>query len=256
MYIHIWPTNMGLKFLSLLFILGVASHTVRSQDVNEQLWIEYMAEYPFANSWMFENAFTYSTLLGTPKWISFDYAPSLEYSLTQNIDLVTGITLSYTYQTDDYNTLEIRPMIGTRIHFTPNRRVLLRTYIRLEQRNFKNLETNEWDNTFRPRWRLESIIPLNRKTYFEDKLWYLLTDAEWFMTMDDDVDERFANRFRARAGLGYRLNYNFRFEFIFMHQESRNKLEDDFATSDNIFRFRVKHYFRKTKPVRNAGGGN
>ncbi len=246
--------GMQLRFFLFIFILGIISHTVRSQEVNKQLWLEYKAEYPFANSWLLENAVTYSEVLGSSAWAAFDYAPSLEYSLTQNIDLVTGVTLCYTIQTDDYNTLEIRPMIGTRIHFTPNRRVLLRTYIRLEQRNFKNLETKEWDKTFRPRWRLECIVPLNRKTYFENKLWYILTDAEWFMTVDEDVDERFANRFRMRAGLGYRLSYNFRFEFIFMHQQSRNKLEDNFATSDNIFRLRVKHYFRKTKPVQNAGG--
>ena len=42
---------------------------------------------------------------------------------------------------------------------------------------------------------------------YEDKAWYGILDAEWFFTSEeDDVQERFANRFRGRCGLGYRLN--------------------------------------------------
>jgi hypothetical protein len=205
---------------------------------------------------MMENQFNYSTLLGSPKWNSFEYAPSVEYALTQNLDFVGGVTLSYTLQTDDYNTFEVRPMLGSRLHLTPNRRVLLRTYLRVEQRNFKNLETNEWDKTMRPRLRLESLIPINRKTYFENKLWYGIADVEWFMTVDKDVNERYANRFRMRFGAGYRMNYNFRFEFIYMIQQARDKTEEDFVNTDNVFRFRCKHYLRKTKPTKHSGSGN
>lgn len=68
---------------------------------------------------------------------------------------------------------------------------------------------------------------------------------EWFFTTDDDVNERFANRFRWRVGGGYRLNYGFRFEFLYMMQQSKDVIDGDFESSDNIFRFRVKQYLRK-----------
>jgi hypothetical protein len=227
----------------------------RAQTSNTQLWVEYMLNVPFANVFNFENTFMYSTLFNTPRWRSLEYSPTLAYSLTQNIDLTLGATISYTAQFEDYNTLEIRPIFGSRIHITPNRRVLLRLYARIEQRNFLNLETDEWDHVMRPRIRAESVIPINRKTYFEDRLWYGVFDVELLFT-NEDVDERFANRFRGRIGVGYRINYTSRFEFLYMNQQSRSGINDDFSSSDNIFRIRYKHYLRKHKPTKISGTGN
>lgn len=243
------------KALLLLVCLSITTFSLRAQSASEQLWFEYMLNLPFANSFNLENAFTYSTVTNDPKWRAFDYAPTVEWSINDRVDLMGAVTLSYTAQTESDNTLEIRPMLGTRIHFTPHKRILTRLLFRYEQRNFKNLETNEWTHVWRPRIRAESLIPINQSSYFKDKLWYGILDAEWFLTTDD-VQERFANRFRLRTGIGYRLSYTWRFDFIYMLQESRNEVEDGFATSDNIFRFRVKHFLRKTKPSVLGGTGN
>jgi len=230
--------------------------SLRAQSSNAQLWFEYMLNYPFANSFNIENAFVYSALLDTPRWQSLEYSPTLEYSITSNIDITLGGTLSYTVQTEDYNTFEVRPVLGTRIHITPNSRVMTRLLLRLEQRNFENLETKEWETTLRPRARVEALVAINKKTCYEDNLWYGILDAEWLFTVEEDVDERFANRFRLRVGVGYRLTYSSRFEFIYMNQQSKNGIDDTFYTSDNIFRFRYKHYLRKKKPTKMLGTGN
>lgn len=226
------------------------------QETNGQLWFEYMINYPFANAYLFENAFTYSTLLKSSRWKSFDYSPTVEYAWTQHVDLMVGGTLAYTAQNDNYNTLEVRPAFGARIHFTPNKRIIVRLLARVEQRNFKNRETDEWERNIRPRFRLESLIPLSKDSYFEDNLWYGVADFEWLLTAGDDVEERFANRLRGRVGLGYRLNYTSRFEFLYMFQKSRNKVGEDFESSDNIIRLRYKHYLRKSKPTQRTGIGN
>ena len=227
-----------------------------AQSPNEQLWLEYMLNYPFANSFNLENTFTYNALLNTPKWRSYEYAPTLEFALTNNIDLLGGGNLVYTVQEEDYNTFEARLMLGTRIHFTPNSRILTRLQIRVEQRNFKNLDTDTWQTVYRPRSRAEFLIPINKKTYFEDKLWYGILDAELLFAVDDDVQERFANRFRVRIGIGYRLNYTSRFEFIYMLQQSKNGIDETFESTDNIFRFRYKHFLRRSKPTKATGTGN
>ena len=240
----------------MVAILGLAPGALHAQSSNEQLWFEYMLNYSFANSYNLENAFKYSTLLNSPRWYSFEYTPTLDYSLTNNIDISLSTALEYTAQTESVNTFEVRPVVGTRIHFTPNRRILTRALIRLEQRNIQNLDTKDWDNAWRPRLRAEMLIPINKKSFFEDKLIYGVLDAEWFLSVDKDVDERFANRFRLRMGIGYRLSYSSRFEFIYMIQESKNAIEDSFYTSDNIFRFRYKHYLRKHRPSRMSGPSN
>lgn len=228
-----------------LFIMACVHHRVSiAQSRNGQLWGEYMLNIPFANSFNLENAFAYSTAFTSPKWRALDYTPTLEYSVLNWLDISASVTMSFTAQTEDYNTFEVRPAIGSRIHFTPNQRVLLRCYMRLEQRNFKNLDTKEWEQTYRPRARLESIIPINRKSYYEDKLWYGIVDAEFLFT-NEDVEERFANRYRIRTGIGYRLNTASRFELIFMLQGSRNGIEEQFTSSDNVIRVRYKQYLKK-----------
>jgi hypothetical protein len=223
-------------------------------QISKQAWYEYMLNYPFANSFNLENAFSYSTLLGTPKWRAYDYSATLEWSITNKIDLIGQGVVSYTNQTDSYNTLELRPILGTRFYLTPNKRIQTRLLLRVEQRNFKNLETKEWTQNYRPRIRGEVIIPINKKSYYEDKMWYAITDVE-LLFKTDNVEERFANRFRWRIGGGYRLSYNLRFEFLYMLQLSKNTIEDDFETSDNIFRFRLKQYLRKSKPSTASGTG-
>jgi hypothetical protein len=243
------------KWFLFTFLFTIPSVFLQAQSTNEQVWNEYMLNYPFANSFNVENAFNYSTLLGTPKWRALDYSPTLEWSATNRIDVIAQITFSYTNQTDTYNTFEVRPALGTRLYFTPNKRIQTRLLLRVEQRNFKNLDTKEWDQVYRPRARGEVIIPINKDSYFVDKLWYAMTDVEW-LYKTDDVEERFANRFRWRIGGGYRLNYTLRFEFLYMLQQSKNTIDDDFESSDNIFRFRVKQYLRKSKPSTASGTGN
>lgn len=242
------------KRVLFCFLFSLPIPLLQAQT-NEQIWAEYMLNYPFANNFNFENAFTYSTLLGTPKWRAYDYSGALEWSVSNHVDVIAQLVVSYTNQTDTYNTLELRPILGSRFHFTPNKRIQTRLLVRLEQRNFKNLETEEWETVFRPRARGEVIVPINKKSYYEDKLWYGITDIE-ALFKTNDVDERFANRFRWRVGAGYRLSYSMRFEFLYMLQLSKNTLAEDFETSDHVFRFRIKQYLRKTKPSTAGGTGN
>ncbi len=223
-------------------------------QTNQQAWYEYMLNYPFANSWNLENAFSYSTTSTAPKWRAYDYSATLERDITPNFQLIAQTVVSYTNQTDTYNTLEVRPVLGTRLYLTPSHRIQTRLLFRLEQRNIQDLDTKIWNQTFRPRARAEVIVPLNQDSYYKDNLWYALMDAEWlFSSAATDLKERFANRFRLRTGVGYRLSYSLRFEFVYMYQASRNGIDEDFSSSDNVFRFRLKHYLRKTKPTTSGG---
>ncbi|HEX5172294.1 MAG TPA: DUF2490 domain-containing protein [Cyclobacteriaceae bacterium] len=239
-----------------ILLQGISIHLTLAQS-SEQVWTEYMLNYPFANSYNIELAATYSTVLDQPKWRSFDVQLTPEYSLTQHIDLMAAFFMGSTFQSQSLSTLEVREMLGARFHFTPNRRILTRLLLRFEQRNLQDEETKEWDHSTRTRFRFETITPLNKPTmYAGDKLWYALLDGEYFYIMDQDVHERFANRFRLRAGIGYRTNYSVRLEFVYTLQESKNAIEGDFNTTDNIFRFRVKQYLRRGKPSGVGGAGN
>lgn len=241
-------------------LAGLALATVRpaaAQTVNNQLWFEYMLNYPFANSWNVELAGTYSTLLESPRWQSLDIQVTPEYALSPHVDLQAALLFNRTNQYQSLSSSEFRWMVGSRIHLTPFSRVLTRLLLRVEQRNMYYAATDTEEQSNRGRIRLETLTPLNRKTMFEgDRLWYMVADVEAFISLDEPVDERFANRYRIRVGPGYRLSYTWRFEFLYTLQQSRNTLAGDFDTIDNLFRFRVKHYLNKSKPSTVHGNGN
>lgn len=216
-----------------------------------------MLNYPFANVYNVEVAGTYSTGLHEPRWRSFDLTITPEWSVNRNIDLQGALLISNTFQSQTLSTFEFREMLGTRIHFTPDKRILTRLLVRFEQRNLQNLESREWNHSTRSRVRVETVIPLNKPTmYAGDKLWYSVIDGEAFIVMDQDVQERFANRIRVRAGIGYRVSYGLRLEFLYTWQDSRNTLDSDFTDVANIFRFRVKQFFNKANPAPVSGNGN
>jgi hypothetical protein len=238
-------------------VLFFAINTLQAQS-NEQLWFEYMLNHPFANVYNIEGTFTYSTLLDKPRWKTYEFQVTPERSITQHFDVLAALLVSSTTQNDTIDSYEIRPMIGARVHFTPHQRILTRLFLRFEQRNLKSTETDDWEKSGRIRTRLETQIPFNKPTMFAgDGLWYGIVDAEWFFVVDQDVQERFANRFRFRAGVGYRLSYTWRFELMYTLQKSKHTIEDnDYTSTDNIFRVRVKHYLNKTKPSKASGTGN
>ncbi len=216
-----------------------------------------MMTHPFANVWEIEHLGSYGTNLTKSKWRSIEYNPTLSWSYTQHFDLIGSMRLQETLQTENVNTLELTPIVGARVHLTPNSKILTRVMARYEFRNIKNLDTKEWSSSGRTRVRIGALIPLNNPTMFnKDKLWYGIMDGEWFFVVDEEVKERYANRFRFRAGLGYRLTYNSRFEFIYTYQESRNKFDNNEATIDNIFRIRFRHFINKSKPSKTLGIGN
>ena len=243
--------------MRLLFVLVINLLIVTSvQSQSKQVWAEYMLNYPFANSFNVEFALTYSTALEQPKWRSVDLQLTPEYAISEHVDVMAGVFGGKTLQDESITSSEIREMIGARIHFTPHKKILTRLLVRLEQRNMLEEEANNWEHSTRSRFRAETLTPLNKKTMFEgDNLLYLILDAETFI-VDEDVEERFANRFRMRSGLGYRINYNFRVEFVYTLQESKNTIEGDFYTSDHIFRFRLKHFLNAGRQSRVGGMGN
>ena len=222
------------------------------QSAGTQVWGDYTLNYPFSSVYVMKYNGAYKTAFDSSSWKSIDNSFLIERAFGSRTDVSLSGLVSYKKQTETYSTLELRPTLGVQYHITPHRRVLIRLYVRFEHRHLKDLEDDDWTQTNRLRIRPEMLIPINRKLYHEDKLWYGIMDAEWFATLDGDQEERFANRFRTRLGVGYRLNYSWRFEFVYALQQSKDTIEEEFKGSDHIFRFRVKQYLRKNKPIKHT----
>jgi Protein of unknown function (DUF2490) len=235
------------------FILISMSWTTLLAQRKEQLWLDYQLDYPFPNGLLFENTVAYQTILSKEdKWRSFSLSPSLEYVLFTWFDLTAEVGLAYTFQQENTNSFEISPIVGTRFHITQNRRFNTRLLVRYQQRNFLQIEDDDWDTSNRVRLKGELWITINGPNLFTDKLWYAILDYEEFIVLDEQLDERYANRRRARIGMGYRLNYKHRFELIYTRQSSRNEIGGEFVSNDNVIQLRYKMFLN---PAKNGSQG-
>lgn len=232
----------------VIFLLIAASANVFGQTTNGfQLWTEYHHNHSFANVYSLDNRLRYSTNFESPKFRGLQWAPNLQRSFTKNVDAFVMMVLNYNHQNDTTTTFEIRPALGMQLHLTPNKRILTSVRLMFEQRNLQNPERDDWQHSTRFRARPQAVVPLGHHSYFEDGSIYLIADVEWFIIMDQDVGERYADRLRARGGIGYRLSPQWRFELIYTQQRSRITLGDSYKFSDNILRLNVRYYTKRGK---------
>jgi hypothetical protein len=242
-----------------LIIMLLARAPIASAQTTTQLW----GNLTF--NWLKSDRLSYELDLepkaqldapeGEPDWRNLDVTPNVEYSMRPWVDLVADTTIGRTLQTNDVHTTELTPRIGARFHLfsraqrfrvveqAPRRRIVLRDLVRVESRNyFYSGGDDDSDSTIRFRNRLELLVPLNKERITDDGARYVVADWEWFLPVDDP-DERFANRQRIRAGLGYRRNFNWRYELLYIWTRSRNTIDEGFSTNENIFDVRVKRVF-------------
>lgn len=230
-------------FLGLLLV-GMHGTSAFAQQRDPQLWLDGIVGKSFASYYMAECEFSYQVLLTEQsRWESLNASPSLEMSPTAHWSFLVGLPLSYTVQREGDNTFEWRGQVGAKYTFTPFKRVQTRLNLRYEDRNVRDQESGQLLQSQRTRVRAEVVVPLDSRNYSVDTMWYALADAEAFITMDQDVQERFANRARVRIGLGRKFSYNWRAEAIYTFQRSRNAIADTDPTTDHIFRLRLKYYF-------------
>lgn len=233
--------------VTLTFLFFAATYSQAQQD--EQLWLEWQLSYPFASRYLLENTTTYQTLLNKDgKWRSINITPTFEYTLVTRLDLLSEISLGYTDQQEGISTFEIAPMVGGRFFITQNKKIDTRLVWRYQVRGFKQIEANDWDVSNRTRLRGEIYWSINGPNLFTDKLWYAFADYEEFFVFDHQLDERYANRRRARIGAGYRLSYKHRFEMSYTLQASRNEIQEDFIGTDGVIQFKYKMYLNPAKP--------
>ncbi|MBL7982538.1 MAG: DUF2490 domain-containing protein [Flavobacteriales bacterium] len=241
-----------LAFLTML--VCCSAFTSQAQTSNTQLWADGILGRSFGSYYMAECEFSYQTLLSDQdRWESLNISPSLEVSPTAHWSFMVGLPYSYTIQRTGLDTEELRAQFGLKYNFTPFNRVQLRLNARYELRRMQTVGEPGTERAQRSRLRAECVIPLDVKSYDSDTMWYGILDGEAFITVDQDVSERFANRMRLRAGLGRKFCYNWRAELIYTLQRSRDAIADEERSTDNIIRLRVKYYFTPRSRSQAAG---
>lgn len=239
-------SNM-MKWLGYVSSLILISFSSVAQQHN-QLWFDFQVSYPFANRYLIENTTSYQTVLSkNDKWGSFAIDPNFEYIISTRLDFLFEVPIAYTHQKEGTNSFEVSPMIGGRFHITQNKRLDTRILWRYQVRSFRQVEAAEWETSNRTRLRGEIYFSINGPNLYTDKLWYAFGDYEEFFVLDQQVNERFANRRRARVGVGYRLSYKHRFDVSYTLQSSRDEIDGAFISTDNVIQLKYKLYLNPAK---------
>jgi len=252
-------TGDAVKRLAMSFLLLLLVAPVAHAQTDGQLWGD------FAFQWAKSHRFVYSLDLepkvvvavppGDPNWWALDVLPGASYVAKSWLDVTGEITVGYTRQTNDENSIEVTARGGLHFHLLsrdmrtvvtrgplglehpPKRKVVLRDLVRLEERNLFYNSGKPTSSTWRFRNRLEFQYPLNRERISMDGTRYLTTDWEWFIPLGDP-SERFSNRQRIRAGLGYRRDARLRFEALYMWSRSRDTTQESYTTTDHTINLR------------------
>jgi hypothetical protein len=236
------------KKIWITAILILSLFTAYSQQ-KEQVWLDFQVDYPFANKYLFEAEASYQTVLTKDRWRSLSLNSAFEIAILTRFDLIAEMPMSFTLQQEGSNSIEISPVLGTRYYITQNKRIDSRLVFKYQQRYFWQVENEDFDISNRMRLKGEVWFSITGPNLFTDKLLYSFIDYEEFFVLDKQLDERYANRRRGRMGLGYRLNYKNRFEFIYTMQSSRNEIEGEFNSIDNVLQFRYKMFLNPAKPA-------
>jgi hypothetical protein len=232
-----------LVLTALTFLMPRAVHA----QTDTQLWANFKFDWIKSHQVTIavdaEPKVSLSEPAGDPDWATLDVTPSLEYRHGEWFDMVGELLVGRTRQTDDLSSTELTPRIGFRLHLLsnlredllkerrPTRRLVLRDLLRVEWRNLYYSTDKPDSSTVRLRNRVETLWPINRPRITDNGASYLMADWEWFIPVDDPA-ERFANRQRIRAGMGYRHSFAWRFEGVFVWNRSRNTIDEPFSTTD------------------------
>ena len=229
------------KVLCVVIMMAVCN-VVNAQNKN-QLWLDYQIDYPFANRYLFEAVASYQTLLSkNDKWRSIGATTTFEALIFNFMDVTADVPFAYTLQKEGSNSFELSPIVGLRFYITQSRRIDTRVLVRYQQRYFRQIEQDDWDVSNRTRLKAEAYICLNGPNLFTNNLWYVALDYEEFIVLDQQLQERYAFRRRAKIGLNYRWTYKHRFDASFTLQSSRNEIGGDFIANDNVIQLRYRMF--------------
>ena len=249
--------------LVALVFLFVSDRVQAQTPPDGQLWFEFTLSWPKTPRLTYqidlEPQFLVIIPPGESAWATLQVTPSVEYAVKRWLDVVGQFLYAPTKQTNHENSREVTSRAGVRFHLLsrdlpthdrdrlrelpPSRRLVLRDFARIEQRNIFYSDGKSTSHTWRFRNRLEFQLPLNHENMTVDNTRYFMTDWEWFVPIGGDARERFANKQRIRVGFGYRQNFKWRYEALYIWGRSLDTTTNSFTTADNIIYFGVKRMF-------------
>jgi hypothetical protein len=235
-----------MKRLSLIAVLGCTTlllpppPSAAQDETNLQLWADYHAHYYQSSQREWYADAGARVLPEDFSWAQVYARPSLRFHRRRSFDGHAGVGVSYTYNEDLANALELRPWQGIKFRWPVLNGLSFSHYFRFEQRF--SFTDGESELALRFRYKLSTRIALKRAS--AGRLldpFFLPVSVEVFADAGPKIEPLFGSRGRFDIGLGYTMGDEWVGEFHFIVQASRSGLDAQLDTSEYILRFQVKH---------------
>ena len=137
-------------FLSIIIFPSVKLIAQDSEDVEKQVWLDYVMFRKPSEEIQFMGDAGYRFLIGGG-WQKYLVRPSLQKGIKDWLDLFGGLGFFYTVQEGLSNTLEIRPWIGARVYlyWDTFRKIRFSDFFRIEDRFIINTQSSGTSNSIR-----------------------------------------------------------------------------------------------------------
>ena len=234
--------NHGLfQWLLIMYGLTIAP-CLYAQDNErrlDQFWVTAEFRYPISTAILLKTNLEYRSVHDAgERWRTWNFSGEVTFFSIPAVDLAGALRVFYSQENDTLNRTELRPTIGARVNILRKGRFVIDDQLRFEWRQFFFNFSDLNRSLGRFRNKTNVLFALNKKNPYLDKALSLRLSFEFFMIRDKELKERFANRHRLEAGLGFRFNDHWRLWLIYYSQYSRNQIEESFNTRENILRIR------------------
>ena len=222
----------------LATILLFCNISGRSQDVDNQFWINFSLKVPVTKNLSYGGDIGIRGLISNYEWNQFLIRPAITYRFNPLISVAGAVAWFKTTNRDNLNVNEFRIHQDFNLKWPDLGFMRLFYRIRIEERFFFYPVA---DNRFI--LRLRGLIGVESQyfTWFGTKSpIYFQAIYEAFKNIEDNDDsELFVNQARIHLAFGQRISSVFKYELHYIAQKSRLYSDDGLSISQNIYRIRL-----------------
>ncbi|MCG8578951.1 MAG: DUF2490 domain-containing protein [Bacteroidales bacterium] len=239
-------TPYKLLLLATICFCGLLiNNDVKGQNNNNaQLWIDFYPTFYIKPHLQYYGDAGYRTQLSSSRWKRIYARPSVRYH-HRGIQFEGGIGFFYFSDIEKHNRFEVTPWQGVQTTWPklpPSFQIKHR--FKLEER-FSYMTTN-WSSSFDMRLRYKLAFTYKANASGKFSKWSIPVSAEFFIPVNDGIDEFFSNRLRLGAGLGYKHNKDWKFVIQYVLQQSKSSFNDAYRFSDHAIQLKIiKNWYTK-----------
>ncbi|NOQ92880.1 MAG: DUF2490 domain-containing protein [Flavobacteriaceae bacterium] len=219
-------------------VSGQSSETAATSSVNQQLWIDIFPHFYVNEKLEYYGDGGYRTIISKESWNRIYARPSIKYHLNHRWTVHSGLGLFYIWDKPAIDRFEVTPWQGIEFNWPTLAKFSLQHLAKIEER--LSFETDDWTSSFELRFRYK----LSGKIDLLNNNWFIPFYGEYFLPIQNSINETFRNKGRLGVGLGRKVIKEWQLTFMFNWQSSRTGPNDDLGISDYAYQLKIKKYWR------------